>query len=313
MDTTTAPESRTLDQSPPAGTIVVGIDGSDSSLEALAWASVQAAGQRRGLTLAYAVLPPDSAWIDPALMRALDVHRDDAGVDEVLSRAREVVSRRAADVDVHECVRLGDPRDVLLELGQDAGELVIGSRGRGPVRSLLLGSVGVTLSRHAVCPVVVHRPGSPGRVHTGVVAGVDGSERSRNVLAFAFEQAALRDLPLTVLHCVWDAQAAAVGPALLAGGAAAVFVAETEQAMETARLLVSETLAGFCEDFPEVPVRTELARGMAADALVRLGERADLLVVGSHHGGVATSILLGSVATDVVEHARCPVAVVPVQ
>ncbi len=61
-----------------------------------------------------------------------------------------------------------------------------------------------------------------------------------------------------------------------------------------------------------MPVRIELAQGLAADALVRLGDRADLLVVGSHHGGVAASILLGSVSTDVVEHAHCPVAVVPV-
>ena len=44
-----------------------------------------------------------------------------------------------------------------------------------------------------------------------------------------------------------------------------------------------------------------------------MGERADLLVVGNHHGGVAASILLGSVSTEVVEHAHCPVAIVPVE
>ena len=313
MTTTTERSHQPLDQAPPGGTIVVGIDGSDSSLQALAWAAVQAKAEHRGLTLAYAVLPPESAWIDPTLMKSLDLHRDEAGIDAVLSGAHEVAARYAGGVDLYECVRLGDPRDVLLELGQDAAELVIGSRGRGPVRSLLLGSVGVTLSRHASCPVVIHRPAVQGRVRTGVVAGVDGSARSRRVLEYAFQQASLRDLPLTVLHCVWDAQAATVGPALMASGAAAVFVSETEELMESARLLVAETIAGFCEDHPEVPVRTELARGLAADALVRLGERADLVVVGSHHGGVAASILLGSVSTEVVEHAHCPVAVVPVK
>ena len=99
---------------------------------------------------------------------------------------------------------------------------------------------------------------------------------------------------------------------MLAGAsAAATFVGNAEETAESARLMVAEAIAGLCEDYPEVSVRTELARGLAADALVRMGERADLLVVGSHHGGVATSILLGSVATDVVEHAHCPVAVVP--
>lgn len=311
--TTTAHDREHVGQAPPAGTIVVGVDGSDSSLQALTWACAQAVSQGRGLTIAYAVLPPDSAWVDASDPEVRNDLRARAGTDAVMLRAREVVARHAEGVELHECVRIGDPRDVLLELGSEAAELVIGSRGRGPVRSLLLGSVGVSLSRHATCPVVVHRPGTAGRVHMGVVAGVDGSTRSRTVLGFAFEQASFRDLPLTVLHCVWDAQAAAVGPTLLASGAAAAFVSEAEEAVESARLLVAETIAGFCEDYPEVPVRTELARGMAADALVRMGERADLLVVGNHHGGVAASILLGSVSTEVVEHAHCPVAVVPVE
>jgi nucleotide-binding universal stress UspA family protein len=312
MTTTTAQAHPAVDQAPVAGSIVVGIDGSDSSLQAISWAAVQAVGQGRGLTLAYAVLPPDSTWIDATSMRALEVHRDDNVTEAVLAGAREVVAKDAVGVEVHECVRIGDPRDVLLALGQEASELVIGSRGRGPVRSLLLGSVGVSLSRGTPCPVVIHRPTRGGERRFGVVAGVDGSVRSRQVLEFAFTQASLRDLPLTVLHCVWDAQAAGVGPSLLAAGAAAAFVEEAEETVESARLLVAETIAGFCQDYPEVPVRTQLARGMAADALVRLGDEGDLLVVGSHHGGVASSILLGSVSTDVVEHAHCPVAVVPV-
>jgi nucleotide-binding universal stress UspA family protein len=313
MTTTTERQLDRRDQAPPAGTIVVGIDGSESSLRALTWAAVQAAGQRRGLTLAHAMLPPDSAWIDQTAMTTWSRPRATTESDAALAEARKVAERYAGDVEVHEYVRVGDPRDILLTLAEDAAELVIGSRGRGPVRSLLLGSVGVTLSRHTPCPVVVHRPGNVGRVHTSIVVGVDGSSRSRTVLAYAFEQASLRSLPLTVLHCVWDAQAATVGPALVAGaGSAALFVGAAEETVESARLLVAEAIAGLCEDYPDVPVRTELARGLAADALVRMSDRADLVVVGSHHGGVAASILLGSVSTDVVEHAHCPVAIVPV-
>ena len=308
MTTTTAHDRRTVDPPPPAGTIVVGFDGSDSSLQALAWAAEQAAAQRLHLTLAHAVLPPDAVWLDPASLRTQNAQ---VGID--LARAREVAGGYVEDAHVHECVRVGDPRDLLRELAQDAAELVIGSRGRGPVRSLLLGSVGVSMSRHAGCPVVIHRGSSLGPVHTGVVAGVDGTERSRSVLKFAFDQAQLRGLPLTVLHCVWDAQAAAVGPALLAGGAAAVFVADTEETVESARLLVAETIAGFCQDYSEVPVRTELAKGLAADALVRFGDRgatswsSAATTVGSRPRSCSVRS-----RTDVVEHAHCPVAVVPV-
>jgi len=313
MTAATERDLSTVQPSPPAGTIVVGIDGSESSKRAAAWAAVQAAAEGRGLTLAHAILPPDSAWIDYAPMSEHGFDRVRTEAEEMLAEARSVVSRYAGRAVIHEYTRVADPRDLLLDLAEGAAEVVVGSRGRGPVRSLLLGSVGVTLTRHTPCPVVVHRPGSEGRVHTSIIAGVDGTARSRVVLEYAFAQASMRGLPLTVVHCIWDAQAATVGPAVMAGaGAAAVFVGEAEESVESARLLVSEAIAGLCEDHPDVPVRTELARGLAADALVRMSDRADLVVVGSHHGGVASSILLGSVATDVVEHARCPVAIVPV-
>lgn len=314
MTATTEREmTATAEARPPAGTLVVGVDGSESSKRAAAWAAAQATAEARPVTLAHAILPPDSAWIDYAPMTENGFTRIRTESEQMLAEARSVVSRYAGRTEIHECIRVADPRDLLLDLAEEAAGVVVGSRGRGPVRTLLLGSVGVTLARHAPCPVVVHRPGSEGRVHTGVVAGIDDTSRSRAVLEYAFAQASMRGLPLTVEHCIWDAQAAAVGPAVLAGaGAAAVFVGEAEDSVESARLLVSEAIAGLCEDHPDVAVRTELARGLAADALVRMSDRADLIVVGSHHGGVAASILLGSVATEVVEHARGTVAVVPV-
>jgi nucleotide-binding universal stress UspA family protein len=313
MTATTARDVTTVEPLPPAGTIVVGVDGSESSKRAAAWAAVQAAAEGRGVTLAHAILPPDSAGIDYAPMNERGLTRVRIEAEQMLTEARRVVSRYAGRAEIHEYTRVADPRDLLLDLAGGAAEVVVGSRGRGPVRSLLLGSVGVTLTRNTPCPVVVHRSGNEGRMHTSIIAGVDGTVRSRVVLEYAFAQASLRRLPLTVVHCIWDAQAAAVGPAVLAGaGAAAMFVGEAEESVESARLLVAEAIAGLCEDHPDVPVRTELARGLAADALVRLSDRADLVVVGSHHGGVAASILLGSVATDVVEHAHCPVAIIPV-
>ena len=106
------------------------------------------------------------------------------------------------------CSASQDPREQLLELSKRAALVVVGSRGRGKVRSLLLGSVGVALVRHSACPVVIHRPWNPGMVRNGIVVGADGSEESRSVLEFAYQQAALRNLPLTVLHCFPDGQAA---------------------------------------------------------------------------------------------------------
>ena len=180
--------------------------------------------------------------------------------------------------------------------------VVLGSRGRGHVRSLLLGSVGTALVRHAHCPVVVHRPGNPGIVRNGILVGVDASPESRTVLEFAYREASFRDLPLTLLHCGWDAQADALG---------AYLVAESIVDPETERLALAEAIAGMAEKYPDVRTTTEVVRGLPQEALLRAGERMNMIVVGAHVPGHTSHRLFGSVATSVVEHATCAVAVVP--
>ncbi len=160
--------------------------------------------------------------------------------------------------------------------------------------SLLLGSVGVAVTRHASCPTVVVRPGHRGIVRHGVLAGIDGTERSLVPLEFAYLQASLRGLPLTVLHCPQDLP---------------------PRDDDESRLVVSETMSGLGEKYPDVRARVELARGPADSSLVRAAQRMDLVVLGVDHGaGHATlgTMLSGSVSMSVLEHATCPVALVPV-
>ena len=200
-------------------------------------------------------------------------------------------------------VRVTDPRDLLLDVSRHATTVVLGSHGRGPVRSLLLGSVGVAVTRHAECPVVVLRPRNGGLVRRGVLVGVDGSERSRAPLEFAFRQASQRGLPLTVVHAFQPVLAPVVdaypvGPVIV-------------QDVEEQRLLLAETMSGMREKFPDVPVCTELAHGNAGDCLARMSYRMNLLVVGAHHGA-GPAIQFGSVAASVLERASCAVAVVPI-
>ena len=192
-----------------AGTIVVGVDGSESSQRAVAWAAEQAVAERRAVDSG-ARRPrghprlPRCGHPRPDRGADLPCWRGDARFSRWHARQAET---KAPDLEIHEVLELLDPREMLLEISQVAAMVVIGSRGRGQVRSLLLGSVGVALVRHAHCPVVVHRPGNAGTVRNGIVVGVEASEESRVVLEFAYREASLRDLPLTVLHCYWDVQA----------------------------------------------------------------------------------------------------------
>lgn len=287
----------------PSGTVVVGVDGSPSAEHALDWAIDQAVLEHRPLTLAHGVGSGQTAWMSsPGFDHGvvLNAMREDGHV--VLDAARARVTERAPGVEVHVVLRLNDARQTLLDLSEEAAMVVLGSRGRGPVRTLLLGSVSVGVSRHAHCPVVVLRPHDGGAVRRGVLVGADGTERSLPTLEFAYRMASLHRLPLTVMHCVWDAVAITAGPAMVLAG---------EPEVEDQRLLLAESVSGMREKFPDVHVTTELARGLADDCLVRAAEQMDLVVVGMHPHNPVAGMIYGSTAATVLEHASCVVAVVP--
>ena len=290
--------------STPQGTIVVGIDGSESSRRALAWAARQATTQHRALTLVHTMPRAESASLDAELIyspAALTMMEDEGR--GLLAQARTEVRWVDPDVEVFDVLETGDPRLTLLRLSGDAAMVVIGSRGRGPVSGLLLGSVGTTLARHAECPVVVHRPGEAHLPRRGVVVACDAGPDSRPVLELAYREADLLHLPLTVVHCVWDAGA---------GTAAAALVPERGADLEREAVALATVTAGMREKYPDVVVASDLVRGLPHEVLLRLSDTCDLLVVGTRHRSRVAGVLFGSLALSVLEHATCPVAVVPV-
>ncbi|HET7351621.1 MAG TPA: universal stress protein [Marmoricola sp.] len=286
-----------------AGTIVVGVDGSAASLRALGWAAEQAVLEHRPLTVAHGAGAMPPRWANAPLpdretLRGM-LERDGR---EILAEAHLLAEHKAPGVEVRELFRATDPRELLLQLSRDAHLLVTGSRGLGRLRSLLLGSVGVATSRHASCPVVVHRSGHPGAVRRGVVVGADATEESVAVLEFAYRHASLRRLPLTVLHCSWSSQ----------GGVAGEWLTAAQIDVESEKVALAESLAGLTEKYPDVVAHTEVTHGPAHEVLVRMSERMDLVVVGNHCLSRAERLVMGSVSTSLVEHAASPVAVVPV-
>ena len=152
--------------------IVVGVDGSPSSEEALRWALRQAAvtgGQVHAVTAWH--LPTTTGW-DTALddvdwaaqaQRTLDTALDAAHPDGTPDVQRHVVEGSAARV--------------LVERAADADLLVVGSRGRGALTGMLTGSVALHVLAHAACPVVVvHGARVPsGQVPSGQAPGSPGA------------------------------------------------------------------------------------------------------------------------------------------
>jgi nucleotide-binding universal stress UspA family protein len=224
--------------------------------------------------------------------------------EALLTRAHELVQRVAPEVEVEEQLEVTHPRTLLLDVTKEAHLIVLGSRGRGPLLSHVLGSVGIGVVRHATCPVVVHRPGHPGLVRDGVVVAVDATEDAIPVLEFAFRQASLRRLPLRVDHYLVDAHPALVGASTVGGHA---------ELVQEDRLALAEAMAGLGERYPEVRSSVHTSRGVPELEIARAAGRADLLVVGTHQRGPVGRLLFGSVSTSVLEHATCPVAVVPMR
>lgn len=287
------------------GTVVVGVAESVFDGSTLRWAAEQAHLEGRDLTLVNAAGPVSGAWSEhgmDALPNSSALLREHG--QRLLDRAHAVVERAVPGLRIHERFEITDPSTLLIELSSHAHLLVLGSRGRGPVRSHLLGSVGLAVVRHARCPVVVHRPGDhPGHVHRGVVAAADATDESTAVLAFAFRHASLRGLPLKVVHYVYDVRSALVG---------APMVGSLSEDVEAHELALAESLAGCREDYPDVHLTVEtLPALLPEDGLITLSGDADLIVVGTHQRGLLGRFLSGSVSEAVLEHAVGAVAVVP--
>lgn len=269
------------------GTVIAGIDGSVDSRRGARWAAEQAHLEHRRLVLIHAI-----SAVDGGSSRTKGTSH--IFLDEAAALAEEVDPR----LPMTALSIPGDPRRALVEASSAAHLLVLGSRGLGPMRSKLLGSVSAEVARRAACPVVVTRPTSPGAVKDGVVVGADATAESVPVIEFAFRQASLHRLPLTVMHSVYDAVTAVAG---------ALGPVPDDTGVPELRMLIAESVAGLREKYPDVHVTTRLERGLVEECMVAGPRPWDLIVVGRH----PVRALRSSTSTAVLERAHTAVAVVP--
>jgi nucleotide-binding universal stress UspA family protein len=156
--------------------IVVGVDGSEPSERAVAWALEE--GHRRGdvtVVLVHTYRPPvvperygyAEVYLPPDTLQTLDEQQrtfreqvHDAARQEaeaLVARVVEAAGGAPEGATLKTVVLAGDPAKRLVEISADADLLVVGSRGRGGFKGLLLGSVSQQTLHHARCPVAVVR------------------------------------------------------------------------------------------------------------------------------------------------------------
>jgi nucleotide-binding universal stress UspA family protein len=276
--------------------IVVGVDGSPGAEHALQWAlglAEQAGGSVTAVMSweypALAVLPAPLGMPLPPPERMDEA--TSAALSDVLAPIRATTS-----VPIEESVGRGGGAQVLLAAADGADLLVVGSRGRGRLASVLLGSVSRRVAAEATCPVIVV-PQDAALDRTGpVVVGVDGSANSIEALRWAGR---MTSGPIEAVH-VFEYP---FGPEY------AIDEFEWADPQDLGRKLLEAVVEEALGDRPDVTLTA--TQGDAREVLVEVAADASMLVVGARGAGGVEGALLGSVATGVAGAAQVPVVVVP--
>ena len=268
--------------------IVVGMDGSDGARGALVWAAREAELHEASLTalLAWSLLGQADGAFSP-----------DFGDAEARAALQAWVTDAALPVEV-DCEVVCDlPASALLEAAAAADLLVVGSRGLGGFKELLLGSVSTVVAERSVAPVAVvreaERPDGP------VVVGVDGSANGARALQWGAAEARARGVPLELVHA-WNSP---VSP--IVGLPLVVPLDGLEEAAEHELDRAAEAV-----DLTGLVVERHAAEGTPAGVLVDRSRTAGVVVVGSRGRSGLTAVLLGSTSRHLLHHAAAPVVVV---
>jgi nucleotide-binding universal stress UspA family protein len=280
--------------------IIVGMDGSAGAQDALRWAARE--GRIRGLPVA-AVL----AW------GMLDQHHPDHGTrfdpaydaEHARVALQTWVGETLGEEEVALHVVCDLPARALVAVSDGADLLVVGGRGLGGFRGLLLGSVSHQVLHHAACPVAVvrHEDGATGDRPPRVLVGVDGSDTAQLALRWAAEEARLRGAELRVVHA-WHLTA-------LGGDPYAPTYLDPQPFEDAGATVLEHAVAALRADDDAPTVVPVLVRDHPANALLDEARSADLVVLGARGAGGFAGLLVGSTSTQVVHHAPCPVVVLP--
>ncbi|WP_405895526.1 universal stress protein [Streptomyces sp. NBC_00104] len=284
--------------------LVVGVDGSESSLRAVDWAADEATRHGLPLRVVYASLWERYEGSRPSF--TTDRPSEEIMAEHIAASCAERAQLRSPELKVSGEVLPDDAVSALLHAGQESSALVTGSRGRGEIAGLLLGSVSLAVAARAVCPVIVVRGGEQnGQGSFGrVVVGVGGPAEGSAAVRFAVREAEARGCALHAVRAWRRPAHEHVDHPLVADDAA-------RANEERASTFLTDALRDAVRQQPRVDVHRQSVEGPAHKVLLEASADADLMVVGALRRHGHPGLQLGRVAHTLLHHADCPVAVVP--
>jgi nucleotide-binding universal stress UspA family protein len=268
--------------------VVVGVVGKQSSV--LTFAMEEARETRSRLVVVHSTGVPVQTGDLYAGFEVLESLRKQG--QSLLNDVKEFVQHEAPDLPAEYVLSTSPPIQALEDASRDARVLIVGSDHVPWFDRLLLSEVAGRLARHTESPVVVVPDLNSANTADGnIILTLDGETSAAGPIRFAFEHAAARETAVQVLH---------VTPAGTLAAEAEVIKAN-----------VSEVLAGWRASYPDTPVLTSFSVGAPEPAIVRATTDARLVIVGRPHRHRRVLAATGSLATQVLRGAHCPVAVVP--
>lgn len=286
-----------MQPAPRPATLVCGVDGSQHAPDVVAFARGLAERLELRLRLVHSVHPDGFLAGEPrrAALRRGEVLLDALG---------------ASDNADDRIVELGDPIELLLGALRDGAALaVVGSRGRGPGRIALLGSVSNAIVHGSPCPVIVVPPGATIEIgdEPSVVCGIDGSEGADAAVRHAGALAHAVGGRLIAVHVRPDALAPHA-TSLMPGRQP--FSGPVDQAFDVLTML-ERSLTELAVDVPS-DVRIETGYPAARLSAVAAQKHATMVVVGSRRRGAVRAAVFGSVSSRLAIACPVPVMIVAV-
>ena len=286
--------------------VLFATDGSKDARAAAAYLKELPLPPATTVRIVVAVTLPGFSLEEPAIREfkrsVLEEARD------LADEARAVLVRRELSVETD--VVVGDPRAEIVRLADEwrADLIVLGARGLGRIKRLLLGSVSLAVARHASCPVLVVK-GRPRKL-TSVLVAMDGSEDSFRAARFLQSLVLPRRTKVRLLSVVEPLRYPTTAPGAVRGQLLRMIKeVEAERRGELDKVL-GRAAAQLDDKLTRVTRSTPT--GAPADEIMAAANDydTDLVVVGARGRGGMARLLLGSVSEKVLRDARCPVLIV---
>lgn len=279
--------------------VVCGFDGTDETSRAAEWAARWARRRQWELQLVGVHGTVAASPGEARGSRLVSPETTERSLKNLLDARAEALRARHEGLAVSTWAVVGTPADVLTDLSETVGLLVVGSRGLGPRLGPLAGSVAQSVLARGHGALMVVPDSDPPADDAPIVLALDPRGRLSASVHFAFDQAAADGRSIVAVHAVTPTLSAAVG-----------VLPTRSDALDAARDACIAKLMHVREDYPEVDVEVRVRAGMLRDHLVAESKNAAMVVVGNRDRGAFLSVVQGTTGRSLVRDVRVPVAVV---